>query len=215
MTPPLNVAIVAERLTKHLSIMRGTMGILHVCSAAALFVSAVVIYSTMTLPIMPRALSSSHSILPVTYPLQVNASSIRSSISEYSSEEEHDARRYRFPSVEDRVKIYMGSWYAPPCKGDAITKVSYNVVNETREGIITERLLLVREIGESESPQQRTFVAIQQLVFANVILLERHGMIDCFDNPYCEDIKKYILTTLDRVDITSSLTERSIPTILQ
>jgi hypothetical protein len=56
---------------------------------------------------------------------------------------------------------------------------------------------------------------LQQIVFDNTIWLDRHGMIDCFDNHYCEDIKKYILPTLDRVDRTSSRPDRRIPTILQ
>ena len=52
--------------------------------------------------------------------------------SEYWSREEQDGRRYRFPSVPDRVKLYMGpSWYNPPCEGNSEAKILFNFVNET------------------------------------------------------------------------------------
>ena len=47
---------------------------------------------------------------------------------DYESNDERDFRRYRFPSFEERIKIYMGEWYLPPetqdplCEGRIIYK---------------------------------------------------------------------------------------------
>ena len=41
----------------------------------------------------------------------------------YRNFSERNYRPFRFPSVEERVRLYMGHWYLPPCNED--DKVSY------------------------------------------------------------------------------------------
>jgi hypothetical protein len=40
------------------------------------------------------------------------------------------SREDRFPSVEDRVKLYMSDWYVPPCAGYIDGMIRYEYVNE-------------------------------------------------------------------------------------
>ena len=50
----------------------------------------------------------------------------------YANRAERDFRRERFPSVEDRVRIYMSNWYMPPCNSDG--QVVYErVLNTTAD----------------------------------------------------------------------------------
>jgi hypothetical protein len=45
---------------------------------------------------------------------------------------ELSTRELRFPSVEDRVKLYMGNWYAPPCEDyqDGMSHFYYNTTDD-------------------------------------------------------------------------------------
>lgn len=71
--------------------------------------------------------------------------------SEYMSQEEQDGRPLRFPSVEDRVKLYMSNWYAPPCTDDE--KIQYNYQLSDRETSKTP--LYVREASSKVAPKKR------------------------------------------------------------
>ena len=66
--------------------------------------SVVILLSTLILLSMPYLLRK-----------RPNADVVDSYKGHYSSQEEEDARRIRFPSVEERVKVYMSNWYVPPC----------------------------------------------------------------------------------------------------
>ena len=131
----------------------------------------------------------------------------------YSSREEQESRRGRFPSVEDRVRIYMDRWYAPPCHES--DKVSFNFVNETKnnEGQ-SERFLVVRELSQIDDPVQRTFVVPSRVFSAKAIYLRRQDLLDC-DYPYCEDTRKYFLPALDRLESSSLSSNNNIPTVFQ
>jgi hypothetical protein len=107
----------------------------------------------------------------------------------------------------------MGPWYSPPCEGNnAVSRVSYSVVNEEGND---EKMVLLRELARSDMRKQRTFVTSRQIVSARAIWLDWHAMMECNDNPYCADTKKYLLPALDRVDAKSSQSDKNIPTILQ
>lgn len=43
---------------------------------------------------------------------------------EYDSLQEQNDRILRFPSIDDRVRLYMTSWYVPPCEDE--DKIQYN-----------------------------------------------------------------------------------------
>jgi hypothetical protein len=71
----------------------------------------------------------------------------------YASMEEMLARNQRFPSVDERVQIYMSNWYTPPCSPtssegtDTSTDLASSFVqyNYLRDGE-TDPLLVLREV---------------------------------------------------------------------
>ena len=143
----------------------------------------------------------------------------RSLSSEYTSLEEQEGRSGRFPSVEDRVKIYMGRWYVPPC--DVSDKVQYRFIDSTTTTTTTsvprksERLLLLRELPKVNETEQRVFVAPKHIQPAQAIYLDRQQFVGCF-NGYCLDTKEYIIPTLERLDAQSlSAPNDTTPIVLQ
>ena len=131
---------------------------------------------------------------------------------EYTSAKEQNGRRDRFPTVEDRVKTYMGAWYAPPCRDS--DKIAFRFVNVTIDGK-PENVLLFREVPKVNSSVQRTFVAAKHIRAARAIYLDRQDMEHCDFNHYCVDTKQYMLSTLDRLATNSTTFEEKIPIILQ
>jgi hypothetical protein len=74
----------------------------------------------------------------------------------YTSMEEMLARNQRFPSIDERVQIYMSNWYAPPCSPTSLTDAldtslgvtvasSFVQYNYLRDGE-TDPLLVLREV---------------------------------------------------------------------
>ena len=135
--------------------------------------------------------------------------------SEYASRAEQDGRRYRFPSVADRVKIYMGRWYAPPCQES--DKVAFRFVNETR-GEKFGTFLLIRELPHIDSPErQRIFVATKNIQNRRVFYLDRRELENCTSQRtrnYCSDTQEYMLPALDRLKANSTFAT-DIPILLQ
>jgi hypothetical protein len=145
----------------------------------------------------------------------IGRTSTSSSREEYSSKEEQDGRLDRFPSVQDRIKIYMGGWYTPPCEGNDAAKIPYKFVNATPDG---QRLLLVRELPRGDDKPQRTFVLSKSIQFDRTFYLDRQTMLGCTEqhDHYCSDTVQYMLPALDRLALdTETPMEKDIPTILQ
>lgn len=47
------------------------------------------------------------------------------------TDDRDEARHLRFPSVEERLKIYMSNWYAPPCGENNDGFIQYNFTKTT------------------------------------------------------------------------------------
>jgi hypothetical protein len=86
---------------------------------------------------------------------------------EYHSKQEQDDRAVRFPSVEERVRIYMSDWYAPPCpfdnneEDDEDGKVQFNFQlfvpqdDPSRDQKSPHTKLYIREASSSLRTQQQ------------------------------------------------------------
>ena len=111
-----------------------------------------------------------------------------------------DIRSLRFPSAEDRVKIYMSNWYVPPCQGGNFIEISdINVTSlAVRESITT------RQSDNKESG--RTLVFKNDVLINRIFFLDRHKLWDCASNyvkpplAYCRDVLSTLLPVLDRVN---------------
>lgn len=51
----------------------------------------------------------------------------------YRTPEEQEQRRIRFPSIEERVKLYMSNWYTPPC--DDAHRIAFAILNVTDDNL--------------------------------------------------------------------------------
>ena len=138
---------------------------------------------------------------------------------EYASTEEQDSRSTRFPSVDDRVRIYMGRWYEPPCEDSDKVGFKRITVNETigRSGQ-PESFFLVRELPQFDRPKRRRiFVLTNSVQTTRAFYLDRHALKNCSDQNlrnYCRDSRDFILPALERLNANST-TSSGIPTFLQ
>lgn len=101
----------------------------------------------------------------------------------YQSRVERDFRTYRFPSIDDRVKLYMGDWYLPPCKEDWKIRVPPN------EGKDAHTILL-HEITLNNTSRElavRSQVEVSILFFFNQKQLSLCSQIKWPIGPYCSD----------------------------
>ena len=108
----------------------------------------------------------------------------------YQNEEEMLQRNERFPSVAERVQLYMGDWHLPPCGGDQ--RIHYNMTLSGR--------MQIQELGRD----RRHFVLDSKFngkatagAFDHVHFLDRPSMVKSCSNPYCLDLVRYLSPALD------------------
>jgi Glycosyl transferase family 90 len=135
----------------------------------------------------------------------------------YASRSERDFRRQRFPSVEDRVRVYMTNWYKPPCD-DTGKVVFQRKVNSTARALSVSRWRLFRgnniasdqyyfkmtELEDASAPRdevQRTVVLNNQFQIGRMFTIDKTNLKQCFAQRrlnirfYCSDSSKSILDT--------------------
>ena len=114
-------------------------------------------------------------------------------------------RNLRFPSVDDRVKLYMSNWYVPPCPGNSI---QVNHVNAT--------ILTIQESTTTEqaanNKKARTLVVSSEIEVDRIFFLDRDIVSHCAQNVpppnkskyrhsrYCKDVQSMLMPALDQVD---------------
>lgn len=118
----------------------------------------------------------------------------------YVNEEEMRGRRDRFPSVIERVKLYMSNWYTPPC--DDYARVAYTYTEEHND---SAGLLNLREIAIPTSKPETLvrFWRINSLfdgsndhgVFDRVHFVDRDSMVRC-KHRYCKDMVEFLFPFL-------------------
>lgn len=139
-----------------------------------------------------------------------DARSKRNGTAGYTTPEELEGRPFRFPTAEERVKIYMGNWYAPPCEGNTKAEIHYKM----RENPMTNQSeALLRELagpGISEE-DRRVFLLHGDIDMATLFFMQR-GVIEGCDNDFCMDTMKYLFPAYDRVVDHSAA---FVPTVLQ
>jgi len=109
----------------------------------------------------------------------------------YFTMEEQDSRSSRFPSVQDRVKAYMGFWYHPPCRDE-------DFVPYRRQ----DHLVLVREFNRAKFPQYTFAISGMEAEEARVLLANE--TMDCsmkIGQDYCPDMQEYFYPSLKRIEM--------------
>ena len=108
---------------------------------------------------------------------------------EYYSLEEQNGRHGRFPSVEERIKLYMGSWYTPPCPGNLEATVLYQNTTDNKGN----KVYLARELARKDTPKgPRTFVLPTNVQLVRTVALNKHSFKEC-SNAYCTDPIEHLL----------------------
>jgi Glycosyl transferase family 90 len=156
----------------------------------------------------------------------------------YSSVEEMMSRSSRFPSIGQRLKLYMSNWYIPPCDDAARIGYQYSEAPELAIGSSTPltQLLTLREISvqarnvSTKSIIQRMgFQARKQMLYRRqrifrvnsnfdgshtsgsfdmVHFLDRSSLSKCL-HTYCLDTVDFLLASMDKV------TSKMIPILYQ
>jgi Glycosyl transferase family 90 len=116
-------------------------------------------------------------------------------------------RRTRFPSVDERVRVYMSNWYLPPCPAstglctdgkvsDAFVEFNFQAgnANDTEYMIFRE----ARTAKEKKNGPIRTFVVDDSTDFDFLRHLNPERMRQCKHTSYCTDFVKYLFPALRR-----------------
>jgi hypothetical protein len=118
-----------------------------------------------------------------------------------SNDLDYGGRSQRFPSVEERLRIYLSNWYIPPCPNSTNGFIEYNYLDD--------KTLIAREIvGQNDDKPPALLIinaTIQRSRF--VFLLHSANMDQCRRDEYCLDTKKYLYPHIPK--------KTSIPFLLQ
>ncbi len=131
-------------------------------------------------------------------------------------------RKDRFPSPEERLKVYMSNWYVPPCADSPDGHVHYEYYNDDETEWPRLRV--------QSTDRNRTILDMSSLITPDTtFFLDTGTVFDCLlpepeskykhrvefrknMNMYCVDAATSVLTTIQHVNTESNAT---IPTIVQ
>lgn len=120
----------------------------------------------------------------------------------YDSLEELNNRTKRFPSIRDRVQLYLSDWYHPPCSSKNETVSFDDLILYS----FSETKLTIREIPSAVSKVPRTFILNSNTTLGKLhyFSLENALPQNCYSE-YCQDMIQYIQPSIERVNLTVPL----------
>ena len=107
-------------------------------------------------------------------------------------------RGTRFPSVDERVRVYMSNWYLPPCPSDQEAFVEYNYRRFDEKGLEYMIFREVRTQREKKRGPLRTFIIDDTTNFDVLRHLNHDNMLRCTKSSYCTDFVKYLYPAMER-----------------
>jgi hypothetical protein len=145
----------------------------------------------------------------------------------YENEQEMIGRSVRFPSVEERLKVYLSTWYVPPCPSNELGTVQYNFVvgddmtndkrkTQTKPGL---RVLVkpVRSVNATKDWELHSNRKMKKVDFdqksssldilsidttvrwdRNLFLYDPEAIVKCND-PFCKDVLNFMNPSLNRI----------------
>ena len=145
----------------------------------------------------------------------------------------NSTRKDRFPSVEERVKLYMSDWYVPPCAGYVDGMIRYEYVNESASQ--WQRVNILR-YSNHPMVHNLSVVEIDNIIREDIPFLMSNEIIEHCSNEkfnerdakelelasrvkgavlqYCFDIKFTFVPVWDRIQSENEENE-SPPAVLQ
>jgi hypothetical protein len=103
----------------------------------------------------------------------------------YRSLEELQGRSNRFPSVDERLKVYLSIWYVPPCANNTQGFVKYRYHNGSS--------VILQEAGENP----HILHVSSTIERSRQIFLMNRELIGVCKDKFCLDVKKYFFPVLD------------------
>jgi hypothetical protein len=161
-------------------------------------------------------------------------SSIENPYFGYKSVEEMKSRFDRFPSIQDRVMVYMSNWYLPPCnnKHSLSNLISFqeidNRTNPSDWKIVYENgseekaTLLIQEIqfnwsdsaGNRRNVSQRSFHLSDSTGNSQIHFMSRQMFEKCSIES-CSDIKNSWYPVLDQINKENRKRSMDVPYLFQ
>lgn len=147
----------------------------------------------------------------------------------YQNKAELEGRRYRFPSVQERIKLYMSNWYKIPCAPQAELSTLSSTFQRPlgmRKEMSPKGDSLVYFIKEKEVPHKsdpRIFRIDRKVAPARMFYGYAPSIQTCAadQNPkkramrnYCKDVNQTIIPLIDSLN-DGTLTVRDMPIMFQ
>ena len=124
-----------------------------------------------------------------------------SDLGHYRSQEELEGRALRFPTVDKRVKVYMSTWYVPPCIGNKDGMIQFNSVYPLSSSYTaSSRAITLKEPATINNERNTLLLNATIEHSRNIFFLDRQTMNQCHDK-FCMDTVKYFFPSLDRVSV--------------
>jgi Glycosyl transferase family 90 len=128
-------------------------------------------------------------------------------------------RKLRFPSVEERVKVYMSYWYAPPCGESNVIRYTYNqreVISLHDQTAHSVRLYYSHHQDDNDDQIEID----SEISRDNVFLLHNEKLKSCASDitdstmkNYCSDTANTLLVAMDKLQWYQTLPPK--PVLLQ
>jgi hypothetical protein len=129
-------------------------------------------------------------------------------------------RSQRFPSVAERVKLYMSNWFVPPCEGSPRIQYHYMSANASlNTSFSVDRDILLVENTEIANAAYQVGRLVRQ---DSLIHLTVGDIQSCSDSPpsrnmaeYCTDLNNSLLPALEALSNRSKGSIEEAPFLLQ
>ena len=128
----------------------------------------------------------------------------------------HSLRRdQRFPSIQERIKLYMGHWYAPPCRNSSddgiVYKSTLTIADDTNEQIWTAKEPTGRHLNFSSHVAMETIFALHptRIIECSLQSINPNNRTKV-DNSrmYCQDVVHTLLPAMDNVQLPMDMDTR-------
>ncbi len=103
-------------------------------------------------------------------------------------EDDYSQRENRFPSVDDRVKLYMSNWYVPPCPGNKDDVIRYEYANSK-----TSQWPLLKVHGYTSHPALNETIEMELDTVITpdmVFYMDKDTISNCANPDFDDAIKK-------------------------
>jgi len=131
-------------------------------------------------------------------------------------------RSSRFPSVDERIKLYLGNWYSPPCEENVNAYVRYDFAYHDHALLPSACSTQKPNVTLQEIHGNWTTEISPEVKFDILFYLDRDEIMTCAKNGttqsyrfYCRDIHDIVLPALDRLSWNGNHPPNGTPIVIQ